>query len=266
MWRAAASQLRRIPPGADWTSSAQQLQACLGAYSRLPVMQQTRGLAAALAAGRSAVLALRHQSMRSVPHSAHQPTAAGFSAVAVASSWASAARYLCQQSPGRQSAALQRLALLAMPRSVALVPSSGAPSASHLAAMRCYSSKITAAMKTYATRGPARAGAAAAAAGGARITQVVLGPAARVRSRQLMSAAKAGVKGAPGAAMGPPAAAAKRAVLHPTAILAARSSRHFSSLTGPAGRGYESSGVRVMLRRSMDPKVVLYGLMGGHLS
>lgn len=253
MWRVAAS-LGRLSPRASAQadgapSASAALLASLRAYSRLSATQQARRLAAGLATIRGAA-----PSMRSVPRKACQPTVADFSAVAAANSWASTARHLCQQSLVSHSTALHRSALLALPRTTGLGPRSATPSAANSAAMRWYSNKSAAAVAhafTRKTAGPA----AAAAAAGARIP-AALRPAVPRHSRLIMSAAK---PGRTGAAAGSPAGLVKRAVLHPTAILSARSSRHFSRLVDV----YEPSRVRVMMRRSMDPKVVLYALMGG---
>lgn len=231
--------------------------------SRLSATQQTNGLAAALATGRSAALALRNCSICSMPHSAHPPTAASFSVTAVGSCWASAsasasvASRLYQQAPARHGAAL-RSALRVMPRLWALGSSSATPSASTPAAVRCFSSRLAAALPHASTRKPVGAAAAAAAASSGAHIRSVMRPGTPLHSRQLMAAAKPGRTGASGAVAGPSVGVGKRAVLHPTAILAARSSRHFSSLE----HRYDASHVGVMLRRSMDPKVVLYALMG----
>lgn len=88
------------------------------------------------------------------------------------------------------------------------------------------------------------------------------------QSRQLTSAVGASAKVAARGTARNGGLASKRLVLHPTAILAARSSRHFATW-GEISRGYqgyEPSTFRVLLRRSLDPQTVLYTLIGATVS
>lgn len=219
--------------------------------------------------GYGTVPARCQQSMHSMCRTAHQQASASTSAsAAAAAAW--------QHVTSRGISSLRSSAIASVIPMASLTPS-------QIAALRAafnkhsFSAASTSALREHSRHGLAAAArahsnSAAAIVAAARGWGSQIGAAFPTKvaqqSRQLTSTVGASAKVAARGTARNRGLASRRSVLHPTAILAARSSRHFATW-GEISRGYqgyEPSSFRVLLRRSLDPQTVLYTLIGACLS